>query len=81
MDVKGKRVIVTGAGHGIGRAIAVRMASAGARVVVNDLDAEAATAVAQEIGGHPDRDGAADPVPCTGDNDTFALHVHVTHLR
>jgi len=33
------------------------------------------------LGGHPDRDGAADPVPCTGDNDTFALHVHVTHLR
>src|SRR5665811_1022212 len=33
------------------------------------------------LGGHPDRDGAADPVPGTGDNDTFALHVHVTHLR
>src|SRR5665811_2252046 len=53
MDVQGKGVVVTGAGHGIGRAIAVRMAAEGARVVVNDLDAEAATAVAQEIGGHP----------------------------
>src|SRR5665811_1430012 len=53
MDVKGKGVVVTGAGHGIGRAIAIRMATEGARVVVNDLDAEAATAVAQEIGGHP----------------------------
>ncbi len=43
MDVQGKGVVVTGAGHGIGRAIAIRMAAGGARVVVNDLDADAAT--------------------------------------
>jgi NAD(P)-dependent dehydrogenase (short-subunit alcohol dehydrogenase family) len=53
MDVQGNGVVVTGAGHGIGRAIAARMAAEGARVVVNDVDADAATAVAQEIGGHP----------------------------
>ena len=53
MDVRGRAVVVSGAGHGIGAAIAARMAAEGARVVVNDLDAEAATAVAQEIGGHP----------------------------
>src|SRR5665647_1392014 len=53
MDVQGKAVVITGAGHGIGRAIAIRMAAEGARVVVNDLDADAATAVAEEIGGHP----------------------------
>ena len=53
MDVQGKGVVVTGAGHGIGRAIAIRMAAGGARVVVNDLDADAATTVAAEIGGHP----------------------------
>jgi len=47
-----KGVVVTGAGHGIGRAIAIRMAAEGARVVVNDQDAEAARAVAQEIGGN-----------------------------
>src|ERR1035437_4305957 len=33
---EGKRIVVTGAGHGIGRAIATRMAADGARVVVND---------------------------------------------
>lgn len=50
--VRGKGVVVTGAGHGIGRAIAARMAAEGARVVVNDLDADAARAVADGIGGH-----------------------------
>ena len=50
--MRGKGVVVTGAGHGIGRAIAIRLAAEGARVVVNDLDADAAQAVAEEAGGH-----------------------------
>ncbi|WP_229071543.1 SDR family oxidoreductase [Actinoplanes sp. DH11] len=46
-----KRIVVTGAGGGIGAALARRFAADGARVVVNDLDADAANRVADEIGG------------------------------
>jgi NAD(P)-dependent dehydrogenase (short-subunit alcohol dehydrogenase family) len=53
VDARGQGVVVTGAGHGIGRAIATRLAAEGARVVVNDLDADAAATVAAEVGGHP----------------------------
>jgi rhamnulose-1-phosphate aldolase/alcohol dehydrogenase len=53
--------LVTGAGSGIGRAIALRLAAEGACVVVADRDASSAATVAAEIGG---TDAA---VPCTVD--------------
>ncbi|WP_326571695.1 bifunctional aldolase/short-chain dehydrogenase [Actinacidiphila glaucinigra] len=46
--------LVTGAGSGIGKAIAHRLVGEGACVVVADLDEENARAVAEELGG-PDR--------------------------
>ncbi|MGB0102461.1 MAG: SDR family oxidoreductase [Nocardioides sp.] len=49
--LSGQGVVVTGAGRGIGRALATRAAAVGARVVVNDLDPVTAAAVAAEIGG------------------------------
>ena len=49
MRFEGKVVVVTGAGQGIGRAIALSFAREGADVVVNDINIETAKGVAEEI--------------------------------
>src|SRR5262249_24592834 len=51
MQIQGKVVVVTGAANGIGRALALRFAKEGARVVaVSDVDEGNGSKVAQEIG-------------------------------
>ena len=47
--VAGKVAVVTGAGGGIGKGIALALAASGARVVVNDIGARPAQAVVDEI--------------------------------
>ena len=49
IDLEGKRALVTGSGQGVGEAIARTMAQAGAVAVVNDIRAEQAEKVAEEI--------------------------------
>lgn len=48
--LRGRTALITGAGAGIGRAVAERYADEGARVIIADRDAEAAASVAAAIG-------------------------------
>ena len=77
--------LVTGAGQGMGAAIAARLARDGHTVAVNDLNAENAHAVADRIGGtaYPfdvaDPDAAAGAVAAIGDVDVLvANHAYMT---
>lgn len=52
MHLNGKRALVTGAGAGLGHAIGQALTRAGATVIVTDVDADRAAAVAKELGAH-----------------------------
>ena len=60
-SLKGKVALVTGAGRGIGKAIALKLADAGAKIVVNDLDSEPAVSCAKAI-----RDSGGLAIACAG---------------
>ncbi|GAA2370471.1 3-hydroxybutyrate dehydrogenase [Dactylosporangium salmoneum] len=53
LDLRGRTALVTGAGSGIGRSVAARLAAAGARVVAVDRDAEPLKTLADEAGVVP----------------------------
>jgi len=53
-ELKDKVAIVTGGGHGIGRAYCLGFGGAGARVVVADIDEPAAVKVAKEVNTQTD---------------------------
>ncbi|MGQ0700566.1 MAG: SDR family NAD(P)-dependent oxidoreductase [Panacagrimonas sp.] len=59
--LEGKIALITGSGRGIGRSIAFKLASEGARIVVNDLDAEPAQETVQAI-----IEGGGEAVSCVG---------------
>ncbi len=56
-----KVALITGAGRGIGRATALKLSSEGARVVINDLDAEQVNEVMSEV-----RSRGGEAVACVG---------------
>ncbi|MEN6469461.1 MAG: SDR family NAD(P)-dependent oxidoreductase [Smithella sp.] len=49
LKIKDKIAIVTGGGNGIGEAVVLRLASEGVKVIVADLNSEAAQKVARAI--------------------------------
>ena len=51
LGLEGKVAVVTGAGGGIGKAIAAAFGEAGARVALLDLNGETVAAAARETGG------------------------------
>src|SRR5262245_9366318 len=57
ISLQGRVAVVTGGAQGIGREVARRYAEAGARVVLGDLDGEAAGSAAGAIGAEVDTEG------------------------
>jgi meso-butanediol dehydrogenase/(S,S)-butanediol dehydrogenase/diacetyl reductase len=50
-ELNGRRAFVTGAAHGIGRAISTALVRSGVKVVIADIDGAAGRRTAQEVGG------------------------------
>ena len=76
-----RAAVVTGAGSGMGRAIAHRLAADGFAVAVVDIDADAATTVADEITRQPGMDDAALAVAPVDVADRAAVDIAIRHVR
>lgn len=60
-SLKGKTAVVTGAGRGIGKAIAAHLVAQGAEVAIIDIDAATAAGTAAELGGYSVAADLTDP--------------------
>lgn len=86
MQLSGKRAVVTGGGSGFGAGIARHFAAAGAQVIVADINFEAATAIATEVGGIAARcdvssaDSVSKLAEAHGTPDILVNNAGITHL-
>jgi NAD(P)-dependent dehydrogenase (short-subunit alcohol dehydrogenase family) len=78
MGTDGRTALVTGAGRSVGRGIALALAADGAAVAVNDLHAERAESVAQEITSAGGR-AASVPFDVTDQTEVLAGVDNITH--
>ncbi len=70
IDFKNKSVIITGSARGIGKAIAMKFAELGGKIVITDMNEEATKATAEEL---KSKGFTAIAVPCNVTNDEQAL--------
>ena len=90
MRLENKTAIITGGGSGFGAGIARKFAMEGARVMVADINADAATAIATEVGGLPQTVDVADgasvaamaeaAIKALGHVDILVNNAGITHL-